>query len=131
MFLEILQNSQENTCARVSFLIKLQARPATLLKKRLWHRCFPVNFAKFLRKPFLQNTSERLLLDELLCREILLFEPYKFKARTREKGNSWKAIANNLISLDEFKVHARAVRERCCVIKAHFEAQEKEEKNAP
>ena len=25
MFLEILQNSQENTCARVSFLIKLQA----------------------------------------------------------------------------------------------------------
>ena len=23
--------------------------PATLLKKRLWYRCFPVNFAKFLR----------------------------------------------------------------------------------
>ena len=37
-------------------------RPATLLKKRLWHRCFPVNFAKFLRTPFLQNTSWRLLL---------------------------------------------------------------------
>ena len=28
----------ENTCTRVSFLIKL-------LIKRLWHRCFPVNFA--------------------------------------------------------------------------------------
>ena len=26
-----------------------QTRPATLFKKRLWHRCFPVNFAKFLR----------------------------------------------------------------------------------
>ena len=25
---------------------------ATLLKKRLLHRCFPVNFAKFLRTPF-------------------------------------------------------------------------------
>ena len=25
VFLEILQNSQENTCARVSFVIKLQA----------------------------------------------------------------------------------------------------------
>ena len=36
-----------NTCARVSFLIKLQAAPATLLKKGLWHRCFPVcNFIK-------------------------------------------------------------------------------------
>ena len=32
--------------------------PVTLLKKRLCHRCFPVNFAKFLRRPFLQNTSE-------------------------------------------------------------------------
>ena len=29
--------------------------------KSLWHRCFPVNFAKFLRTPFLQNTSRRLL----------------------------------------------------------------------
>ena len=47
------------------FLIKLQAldlRPATLLKKRLWRRCFPVNFAKFLRTPFQQNTSGRLFL---------------------------------------------------------------------
>ena len=27
-------------------------RPATLLKKRLWHRRFSVNFSKFLRTPF-------------------------------------------------------------------------------
>ena len=27
-------------------------RPATLLKKRLWHRRFPLNFAKFLRATF-------------------------------------------------------------------------------
>ena len=38
-------------------------RPATLLKKRLWYRCFPVNFVKFPRTSFLQNTSERLLLN--------------------------------------------------------------------
>ena len=38
-------------------------RPATLLKKKLWHRCFPVNFVKFLRTPFSQNTSGRLLLN--------------------------------------------------------------------
>ena len=37
-------------------------RPATLLKKRLWHRCFPVKFWTFLRTPFLQSTSGRLLL---------------------------------------------------------------------
>ena len=38
-------------------------RSATFLKKRLWHRCFPVSFAKFLRTPFLQNTSGWLLLQ--------------------------------------------------------------------
>ena len=27
-------------------------RPAILLKKKLWHRCFPVNFVKFLRTHF-------------------------------------------------------------------------------
>ena len=45
-----------NACARVYLLIKLQTAPATLLKKRLWHRCFPVIFAKFLRTPFFYRT---------------------------------------------------------------------------
>ena len=36
--------------------------PATLSKKRLWHRCFPVNFAKFLRTPFLTEHPRWLLL---------------------------------------------------------------------
>ena len=46
-FLEISQNSQENTCARVFFYKAADLTPTTLLKKRLWHRCSPVNFAKF------------------------------------------------------------------------------------
>ena len=62
VFVEISQNSQENTCARVFFNKVARLRPVTLLKKRLWHRCFPVNFAKFLRTPFLLNTSGRMLL---------------------------------------------------------------------
>ena len=33
----------------------VQGRSATLLKRRLWHRCFPVIFVKFLRTPFLQK----------------------------------------------------------------------------
>ena len=59
VFLKIWQNSQENICARDSFLIELQTTPATLLKKRLWHRCFPVNFAKLLRTPFPQTSIFR------------------------------------------------------------------------
>ena len=45
------------------FFNKARPQSATLLKKRLWHRCFSVNFAKLLITPFLQNTSERLLLQ--------------------------------------------------------------------
>ena len=37
-------------------------RPATLLKTRLWYRCFPVNFAKFLRTLFLTEHLQWLLL---------------------------------------------------------------------
>ena len=53
VFLEISQNSQESTCARVSFFNKVAGlKTATLLKQILWHRCVPVNFAKFLGTPF-------------------------------------------------------------------------------
>ena len=37
-------------------------RSATSLKTNLWSRCFLVNFGKFVRTPFLQNTTGRLLL---------------------------------------------------------------------
>ena len=53
VFLEISQNSQENTCARASFLIS---------KKRLWHSCFPVNFVKFLSTTFFIELHWWLLL---------------------------------------------------------------------
>ena len=63
MFLEISQNfTGEHLCQSLFFKKVAGFRPATLLKKRLWHRCFPENFANFLRTPFLQSTSGRLLL---------------------------------------------------------------------
>ena len=48
-------------------------RPATLLIKNLWHKCFPVNFVKFLRTRFLQNTlrtTAPLYLKKLELRTI-------------------------------------------------------------
>ena len=46
----------KHLCKSLFFSPFLQAF-ATLLKKRLLHRYFSVNFAKFLRTPFLVNTS--------------------------------------------------------------------------
>ena len=53
----------KHLCQSLFFNKVAGLRAATLLKKRLWHRYFPVNLAKFLRTPFLQNTSGRLLLS--------------------------------------------------------------------
>ena len=40
MFLEISQNSQGNTCARVSFLIKLQSQAYNFIKKEALAQVF-------------------------------------------------------------------------------------------
>ena len=61
-------------CAKVSFLIKLQAsglQGCNSIKKRLQHGCFSLNIAKFLRTAImknyekLKNFSERLVFREL------------------------------------------------------------------
>ena len=44
------------TCARVSFFFFFQTKAYNLLKKRRWHRCFPMNFAKFLKNTFFYKT---------------------------------------------------------------------------
>ena len=55
----------KHLCQSLIFNKVAGLRPTTLLKKRLWHGCFLENFAKFLRSPFLQNTSGRLVLDHV------------------------------------------------------------------
>ena len=62
MFLEISRNSLENICARVSFLMKA----CNFIKKETLAQVFSFEFCKFLRTPFLQNTSRRLLLYIIL-----------------------------------------------------------------
>ena len=43
----------EHLCQSLFFDKVAGLRPGTLLKKRPWHSCFPVNFAKFVKTPFL------------------------------------------------------------------------------
>ena len=42
----------KHMCQNLFFNKVAGLSPATLLKKKLWHRCFPVNFVKFLRTSF-------------------------------------------------------------------------------
>ena len=81
---DVLRNSTKFTGKQLFFnkvaglrkcVLRNSLRPATLLKKRHWYWYFPVNFAKFLRTPFLQNISGRLLLSVafLFCSISVLF----------------------------------------------------------
>ena len=68
VFLEISQNLPENTCARVSFLIKFQAlglRPATLLKKNTLAQVFSCEFCEISKNNYFYRTP--LVATSGLC----------------------------------------------------------------
>ena len=56
MLLEISQNSRENTCARVSFLIKLQAEVCNFIKKEILAQVFYCEFCEISRNTFSYRT---------------------------------------------------------------------------
>ena len=73
-------------------------------KKRLWHRCFPVNFTKFLKTPFAQNTSGRLLLWATASKTLNTRVKIKRRSKVQEKIMSceekimscqWKTFSKN------------------------------------
>ena len=56
VFLKIPQNSHGNTCARVSFLIKLQARGLHLIEKETLSQVFSCEFCEIFKNPFFYRT---------------------------------------------------------------------------
>ena len=85
VLLKIMENSLENSSARVSFLKNFAGlKPATLFKKRLWHSCFPVSFAKFLRTDF------KLIISIRLKIYLLIF--VKNHIRTCKQAHHWSFL---------------------------------------
>ena len=61
----------KHLCQSLSFNKFAGRRPAALLKERLWHKCFPVNFAKILRTPFFTKhlwTTASVFIAEIVAR---------------------------------------------------------------
>ena len=56
VFLEISQNSQENTCARVSFLIKLHTKANNFIKKETLTQMFSSAFWEIFKNTFYYKT---------------------------------------------------------------------------
>ena len=53
VFLKTSQYSEESTCDGVSFNKVTDLKACSFIKKKLQHRCFPVNIVKFLKTAFL------------------------------------------------------------------------------
>ena len=68
-------------------------RAATLLKNRLWYRCFPVNLAKFLRTPFLKEHLRWLLL---FSEDAISLRNFEFRKQC--------SIVNRRLSPEVFRV---------------------------
>ena len=77
----VLRNFERFTgkhlCQSLLFNKVAGLRTVTLLKKRLWYRCFPVNFSKFLKTPSITEHLRWLVLktpvNQLIFREKLVF----------------------------------------------------------
>ena len=68
----------KHLCQSLFFNKVAGLRPASLLKKRLWHRCFPVNFAEFLRTAFFTEHVRWLLMDLFILTTETLNEKLNF-----------------------------------------------------
>ena len=90
-----------------SFLIKLKPRPATLLKKRLWHRYFPFKICEIFKSTLLKEHL-RVTACEIIVNfaEIISFEN-KFSL---DSGVSKKYI------LRRDSMHSAKVKRICVVI---------------
>ena len=70
-----------------------ELKVCNLIKKRLQHRCFPVNIVKFLRTPF---STEHL-------RWLLLYVSNSSKKCLNLRTMSRKALLSIFVMLSEFK----------------------------
>ena len=86
-------------------------------------RDFLVTFSFFVfhfdRGKYFQWTTDH---DVIMCREVLVCEPYKFKPRTPERGQSWESVAQQLNSIHQpsFRVIARFVRDRFTLLSTKY-----------
>ncbi|XP_068761324.1 caldesmon-like [Montipora capricornis] len=60
--------------------------------------------------------------DVIMCREVLVSEPYKFKLRTPERGQAWESVAQQLNSIHQpiFRVTTRSVRDRFSLLSTKY-----------
>ena len=89
----VLKNFAKSTgkrlCRSLSFNKVAGLRSAASLKKRLWHRCFSVNFAKSLRTPMHRTHLDDCFSGRLLLKfQTYIYIYFKYISRVKIKRRS-------------------------------------------
>jgi len=84
----------------------------------------------FNRGKYFQWTTDH---DVIMCRKVLVSEPYKFKSRTPERGQSWESVAQQLNSIHQpsFRVTARSNCDRFTLLLTKYAPKLRMEEKAP
>ena len=88
-------------------------RPATLSKKRLWHRCFPVNFVKFLRTSLIENLWWLLL--KLKCSFLCYTQVLKIECAIMECPPSPGNLFHKIIQKESKQLSSPKKSRRGCM----------------
>ena len=70
--------------------------------------------------------------DLILVQEVLLFESWRYRQGSVERGNVWKSISESLNAMEQplFKVNERSTRDRLNLLMKKFKRNDDEEKLA-
>ena len=128
VFLKISQNSQENTCARVSFLIKSQAEACNFIKKETMAQVFSYEFCEISKNTFSHrklpddcfsisqgNPSSKLFLLTNLWVDSIQFRAHHKKSKKINKSHSTITKKFNLVFLGgRYHEFFAILIRRCC-----------------
>ena len=93
----------KHLCQSLFFNRLAGLRPATLLKKRLWHRCFPVNFTKFLKTPFYRTPPDDCFCSAFFLPPVALL--WKYCSEKKRWKKLWLEFYNYILWHIERKVN--------------------------
>ena len=70
--------------------------------------------------------------DLILVREVLLFEPWRYRQGSVERGNIWRSISEALNAMEQplFKDNERSTRDSLILLMKKFKRNNNEEKRA-
>lgn len=70
--------------------------------------------------------------DIMLCREVLVVQPFQYRPKSAERGNAWTSVACELNKIQEirFAVSQKAVRDRLKLLIERFKRKMREEETA-